>query len=464
MKRITKILLGSALSLGLAVTGGVILSGCGKKDVSNQTIQNQEVVETYNISFDYGQAKEFFNDTVETKSVESNESITGLPTIKEEYQNAFLGWFIANTDTQITENDIINGNVTLEARFDVSKNAPSGLYQNKKMTKTWAQIVQTYPDAFRTEGTLDAAYYSSYLTSLSGVLVIDNSIESISYFAFYSCSSLTSITIPNSVKSIDYNAFEGCTSLTSITIPDSVESIDYYAFSNCTSLTSITIPNSVTEIMLGAFSGCTVLESITVADGNAVYHSDGNCLIETNTKTLLAGCKNSVIPTDGSVTSIYYSAFEGCTNLTSITIPNSVESIGGSAFRYCTNLTSITIPDSVKSIGESAFSGCTSLESITIPNSVTSIGSSAFEGCESLTSITIPNSVENIGNSAFSGCNNLNKVYYKGNASQWSSIKNINYNHDLTNATIYYYNENQPTESGNYWHYDIDGVTPIIWK
>ncbi|MBP3308320.1 MAG: leucine-rich repeat protein, partial [Clostridia bacterium] len=67
------------------------------------------------------------------------------------------------------------------------------------------------------------------------------------------------------------------------------------------------------------------------------------------------------------VTAIGSSAFEDCTSLTSVTIPNSVTSIGSSAFSYCTLLTSITIPNSVISIGSSAFEGCSSLESMTIP-------------------------------------------------------------------------------------------------
>ena len=101
------------------------------------------------------------------------------------------------------------------------------------------------------------------------------------------------------------------------------------------------------------------------------------------------------------MTSIGDSAFEDCSNLTSITIPNSVTEIGYSAFNGCTSLKTITIPNSVTSIGSSAFSGCTSLESITIPDSVTSIGNWAFENCSSLKSITILNSVTSIGSNAF---------------------------------------------------------------
>ena len=182
--------------------------------------------------------------------------------------------------------------------------------------------------------------------------------------AFSHCTGLTSITIPDSVTNIGYQAFYDCCALTSITIPNSVISIGDSAFSNCTGLTSITIPDGVTSIGYYAFYYCTSLTSMNVSSGNTVYHSAGNCLIETETKTLIYGCKNSIIPSDGSVTSI-----------------------GGSAFSYCTGLTSITIPDSVTSIGDSAFSNCTGLTSVTIGNSVTSIGNSAFYGCTGLTEI-----------------------------------------------------------------------------
>ncbi|MCQ2450256.1 MAG: leucine-rich repeat domain-containing protein, partial [Clostridia bacterium] len=177
-----------------------------------------------------------------------------------------------------------------------------------------------------------------------------------------------------------------------ITIPNSVTTIGEVAFNGCTDLTSITIPNSVTDIGSGVFAFCEGLTSITVAPDNKVYRSAGNCLIKTASKTLVAGCKNSVIPTDGTVTTIGSSAFEGCTGLTSITIPNSVTTIGSYAFYDSYDLTSITIPDSVTTIGERAFYYC----------------------------------------------KNLTDVYYVGTQQEWNNISIDSYNNELFNANIHF--------------------------
>ena len=110
------------------------------------------------------------------------------------------------------------------------------------------------------------------------------------------------------------------------------------------------------------------------------------------------------------VTSIGKSAFNGCYDLTSVTIGNNVTSIGDCAFYGCHDLTSVTIGNNVTSIGDCVFSYCEDLTSVTIPNSVTSIGEKAFEWCNNLTSVTIPNSVTSIGDDAFYYCSSLKEV------------------------------------------------------
>ncbi len=74
---------------------------------------------------------------------------------------------------------------------------------------------------------------------------------------------------------------------------------------------------------------------------------------------------------ENGATSIGSSVFDGCANLTSVTIPESVIDIGSFAFQYCASLSKVDIPNNVKNIGGSAFEGCTSLASINIPSGIT---------------------------------------------------------------------------------------------
>lgn len=85
-------------------------------------------------------------------------------------------------------------------------------------------------------------------------------------------------------------------------------------------------------------------------------------------------------------------------------------SIGNQAFQSCSGLTSVTIPDSVTSIGNNVFNSCGGLTSVTIPNSVTSIGGGVFQSCSSLASVIIPSGVTTIGVVAFAECTNLASI------------------------------------------------------
>ena len=149
-----------------------------------------------------------------------------------------------------------------------------------------------------------------------------------------------------------------------------------------------------------AFEGCSGLTSITLPDSlNSIgYYAFTGCSSLTS------------ITLPDSISAIGQGAFGGCSSLTSITLPDSLTEIGVVVFRGCSSLTSITLPDSLNSIGEATFRGCSSLTSITLPDSIVTIGENAFEGCSSLTSITLPDSITEIGDAVFFGCLSLESI------------------------------------------------------
>ncbi len=170
----------------------------------------------------------------------------------------------------------------------------------------------------------------------------------------------------------------------------------------------LVFPASAVEVLDEGDYGS--LHWVLTSDGTVTISGTG--IIDSGLKdnwTQWGKALKSIVMEPG-ITSIGYSAFEYCTNLTSVTIPNSVTSIRGQAFSNCSSLTNVTIPDSVTNIGNSAFQDCSKLTSVTIPDSITSIGNSAFSGCSSLANVTIPDGVTSIGDSTFYGCSSLTNV------------------------------------------------------
>ena len=158
----------------------------------------------------------------------------------------------------------------------------------------------------------------------------------------------------------------------------------------------------------GKLSILDLSEAKIVEGGDAYISYNGLCKYTSNDKLgyyAFEGCSGlTSLTLPSGVTEISDFAFLSCSGLTSLTIPSSVTSIGELAFYGCSGLTSLTIPSSVTSIGEGAFNGCSGLTSLTLPSGVTSIGWGTFQGCSGLTSLTIPSSVTSIGGYAFSNC------------------------------------------------------------
>ncbi len=167
----------------------------------------------------------------------------------------------------------------------------------------------------------------------------------------------------------------------------------------------VTIPSRlgglpVTTIGEHAFDGCSRLTSVTLPD--SVTQIDGyafqNCPNLTN------------VAFGNNVTSIGLRAFATCSSLASLRIPNSVTNIGEAALRGCTRLTNVSLGESITSVSDSAFRECTLLSDVRIGSSVTNIGNSAFADCTSLTSITLPTGLTSVGSGAFSWCASLTNL------------------------------------------------------
>ena len=275
--------------------------------------------------------------------------------------------------------DIGNENNVTWAVIDTDNN---GTYETLTISGTGAMLTNPW---------------SSYKNDITTV-VINNGVTGINMSVFMNTPNLTSVTIPASVSYIGQQVFDGCTNLETVSGCEGVTDVGNDAFSGTKWL--MDQPDGVIYIGKVAYLGKNVSGEVNIKAGTVSISS--NAFNDCTSLTSIT------IP--NSVTYIGSYTFYGCTGLISIEIPNSVTNIGDNAFQDCTSLTSITIPNGVTDIGDNAFQDCTSLTSITIPNSVTYIGSSAFYGCTSLPSITIPNNVIFIQSEAFYGCSNLETV------------------------------------------------------
>lgn len=237
--------------------------------------------------------------------------------------------------------------------------------------------------------------------------VLGKGLTSLPDFAFFDCDLLTSVNL-GGIRMIGENALSSC-GFVALDIPEGVEEVESYAFSGCSELSMVRLPASLGYISSDAFSGCAALTSLSVAEGNPVYFSSGNCVIERETGTLQIGCTGSVIPSDGSVKALAAYSFYG-SGIKSIVIPDGIDISEPGVFRGCSSLTSVTLPEGAETISSQMFYNCHDLTSVDIPDSVKKIGDTAFGGCDALTTLPMGAGVERIENDAFSYCDGLTEI------------------------------------------------------
>ena len=224
------------------------------------------------------------------------------------------------------------------------------------------------------------------------------------------------LVIPTGTTSIPSDAFRTFGNIESITIENGATSIGADAFYNCSGLTNISIPDSITSIGIRAFDGCNKLQYNEYSNALYLGNDDNNYAVLIKAKTQdIVFCR-----INENTKIINNNAFQNCSDLVNITIPNKVTTINYQAFYNCRNLKSIQIGDSVTYIDSEAFAACSTLEEIKIPDGVTRIGRGVFGGCRSLISVSIPNSIMHIDPTAFEGCgqlkyNEYDNALYLGN-------------------------------------------------
>lgn len=213
--------------------------------------------------------------------------------------------------------------------------------------------------------------------------------------SFKNKTSLRTVTLPKTVKDIALWAFSGCTNLEQINFSEGLETMQTGTFSNCKSLKEINLPEGL-KVVRG-FDGCTGLTTVTIPQ-SVVEIGNG----------AFSGCNSiSSLTLPNNLQKMGHTVFSSCTSLTNITIPSSVTSIGEDAFNGCTNLKSVVMNEGLKSLGDEVFYGCSNLESVNLPNSIETIGISCFLGCAKLTSANIPSALLAVHNYMFSGCTQL---------------------------------------------------------
>lgn len=271
------------------------------------------------------------------------------------------------------------------------------------------------------------------------------------------------------VTAIGSQAFAYCDKVTQIIIPATVTHIGEFAFLGCHGLSSLTLPASITEIGDSAFTQCRRLGAIHV-EPKAPNHRSIDGILYNAAGTTLIRCPEGrsgdlVVPVTvsniasrrflGAINGGYVGtgAFENCSALTHVALPDGVVEIGPQAFARAgmstielspqltkigyfafaaSSLKTISIPDGVTTISYQAFADCAQLRRASFPQRLRRIESLAFHRCHALTQVIFPEELESIDSYAFANCSSLREAVFLGDAPHLSTATFLNASANFT--------------------------------
>lgn len=315
-------------------------------------------------------------------------------------------------------------------------------------------------------------YAFSYCSGINQIVIPDG-VESIGVSAFLGCGSLRRISLPQSLREIGFEAFAGCRALESLFIPANVTTIhENNLFGWCDKLVSVVVddantmfdsrsgcngivrkadslliaacpgttlvegiaglgyecfsrlkihnvslPKSLVRISSGAFMGCNEIDSICVDPANPYFTSPSgsNAILTKDGRTVVVGCRNTVIPED--VVRISENAFSGRVSDWVFRLPDGLQTIESYAFSGCDGIYQLIIPRSVTSIGDGAFSGCRNLAVVQMLCPLPVIRPYTFGNCPNLCVLGLPDGVGQIYKTAFANCGKLPPLALPSSAS-----------------------------------------------
>ena len=205
----------------------------------------------------------------------------------------------------------------------------------------------------------------------------------------------------NSCTITDYDGMASSLSIPSAINGHTVKQIDTGALSDNGIITSVTIPNGVTTIGFSAFNGCIKLEKIKFSS-----NLDTVCENAFNNTKWFNNQSNGLV----YVGKVAYKYKGDMQRNTKITVKSDTVSISESAFKDCANLTAILIPSSVKHIDKYAFYNCQGLTKLNFNDGIERIENDAFGSCEKLTSVNFSETLKSIGAFAFVECKKLSEI------------------------------------------------------